>query len=149
MTPLLTLLVRSWYVRITIVHSCFNLRFLFRKPNPAVMAKHDEVALDVAVIAVDAAAASALSEEKGVEGVGTEDLENEEEGAGIEEDQGPVANATLTENQETTERESAYFIISFLFLTGDYSRTGGCVFNDEPQIGTNETNDLRQSELSL
>ena len=101
------------------------------------------------VIAVDAAAVSALSEEKGVEGVGTEDLENEEEGAGIEEDQGPEANATLTENQETTERESAYFINCLLFLTGEYSRTGGCVFNDEPQIGTNETNDLRQSELSL
>ena len=97
------------------------------------MAKHDEVALDVAVIAVDAAAASALSEEKGVEGVGTEDLENEEEGVGIEEDQGPEANATLTENQETTERESAYFTICLLFLTGEQTRTGDAFLMMSPR----------------
>ena len=83
------------------------------------MAKHDGEAVDVVVTAVDVVAVSALNEEKGVEGVGTEDLENEEEGVGIEEDQEPEANATLTENQETTERESAHFIC-LLFLTGEH-----------------------------
>ena len=86
-----------------------------RKPNPAVMAKHDEVVADVAVIVVGVVD-SAVSEEKGVEGVGTEDSENEGEVAAVTVgDQGPEASETLTENQETTERESAFLFVHYVF----------------------------------
>lgn len=115
----------------------FNVYYIFhRKRNLDLMAI-DEAAAAVSEVVVEV---PVVNEEKGVEVAlaAIEDLEvaKGEEVVAVQEQE---ANGTLIVNLEMTERK-----LFRLFFKGTM-----LAFYDEPQIGTNETNDLKLSELSL
>jgi len=115
----------------------FNVYYIFhRKRNLDLMAI-DEAAAAVSEVVVEV---PVVNEEKGVEVAlaAIEDLEvaKGEEVVAVQEQE---ANGTLIVNLEMTERKLFRLFFKVTMLA----------FYDEPQIGTNETNDLKLSELSL